>query len=138
MASASSSQYQRLNKSTAPQSAMILDSTPATGIVHIGLGNFHRAHLALYTAMAVKDSGGDWGIFAYSLRSTTIADAMSSQDQLYSIVTISPTSQKIVVPGIHSAALVDALRPAAAQKNPAFKGSTLYTIFEARRAAPCS
>ena len=105
MASASSSQYQRLNKSTAPQSAMLLDATPATGIVHIGLGNFHRAHLALYTAMAVKDCGGDWGIFAYSLRSTAIADAMSSQDQLYSIVTISPTSQKIVIPGIHSATI---------------------------------
>ncbi len=112
MASASSSQYQPLNKSTAPQSAMLLQSSPATGIVHIGLGNFHRAHLALYTAMAVKDCGGDWGIFAYSLRSTTIADAMSSQDQLYSIVTISPTSQAIVIPGIHTAAIGGADRVA--------------------------
>ena len=105
MASASSSQYRRLNKSTAPQSAMLLKSTPATGIVHIGLGNFHRAHLALYTALAVKESGGDWGIFAYSLRSTTIADAMTGQDNLYAIATISPTSQAITIPGIHTAAI---------------------------------
>jgi fructuronate reductase len=105
MASASSSHYRRLNKSTAPQSAMLLKSTPATGIVHIGLGNFHRAHLALYTSMAVKESGGDWGIFAYSLRSTTIADAMTDQDNLYAIATISPTSQAIVIPGIHTAAI---------------------------------
>jgi len=52
-------------------------------------------------------------------------------------------ASRLVVAAQHAAyrsraPLVDALRPAAAQKNPAFKGSTLYTIFEARRAAPCS
>lgn len=102
MASTSSSQLVLLNKSTAPQSAVLLQSTPATGIVHIGLGNFHRAHLALYTAMAVKETPGDWGIFAYSLRSTTIAQAVTAQECLYSIVTISPTSRAIVIPGIHT------------------------------------
>ncbi|MSV83167.1 MAG: mannitol dehydrogenase family protein [Actinobacteria bacterium] len=105
MGSASSSQYPPLNKSTAPQSTLVLKTTPATGIVHIGLGNFHRAHLALYTALAVKESGGDWGIFAYSLRSTTIAHAMTSQDNLYAIATISPTSQAIIIPGIHNGAI---------------------------------
>ena len=105
MALTSSSKYPPLNHSTAPESAMILKTTPKTGIVHIGLGNFHRAHLALYTANAVKASGGDWGIFAYSLRSKSIADSMKAQDLLYSIVTISPTSDRIVIPGIHTGAI---------------------------------
>lgn len=83
---------------------MILQATPATGIVHIGLGNFHRAHLSLYTAKAVKQSGGDWGIFAYSI-GTGVAQAMAAQDNLYCIATISPTSQEIVIPGIHTAAI---------------------------------
>ena len=105
MASTSSPQYPALNKSTAPESAMLLKSTPRTGIVHIGLGNFHRAHLAFYTALAVRDFGGDWGIYSYSLRSTVIADAMTSQDLLYCIATISPSSEAIVIPGIHTAAI---------------------------------
>ena len=105
MASTSSPQYPALNKSTAPESAMLLKSTPRTGIVHIGLGNFHRAHLAFYTAIAVRDFGGDWGIYSYSLRSTVIADAMTSQDLLYCIATISPSSEAIVIPGIHTAAI---------------------------------
>ena len=33
-----------------------------SGIVHLGLGAFHRAHQAFYTDLAITDSGGDWGI----------------------------------------------------------------------------
>ncbi len=105
MMDSSLSDYAPLNKSTAPANALSVSKPPSTGIVHIGLGNFHRAHLALYTAQAVGQFGGNWGIFAYSLRSTSIADAMSSQDLLYSIVTISPTSKAINIPGIHTAAI---------------------------------
>ena len=34
------------------------------GVVHIGLGAFHRAHQALYTEDALRSDGGDWGILA--------------------------------------------------------------------------
>ena len=105
MASASSSNSSPLNKITVPQNSLIVQSAPGTGIVHIGLGNFHRAHLAFYTACAVRDSGGDWGIFGYSLRSTAIPEAMTNQNLLYSIVTISPTSDAIDIPGIHTGAI---------------------------------
>ena len=90
-----------LCRGTAPASALILESPPTLGIVHIGLGNFHRAHFAVHTAEAVASSGGDWGIYAYSLRSQSNADAMRAQDYLYSVVDIDPQSQKCVIPGIH-------------------------------------
>ncbi len=96
----------RLTRATAPHTALLLpDGAPAQGIVHLGLGNFHRAHMAVYTAQAVAHSGGDWGILAYSFRSKTIAEAMHEQDLLYSVVTIDPAINSIDIPGIHTQVL---------------------------------
>ena len=40
------------------------------GIVHLGLGAFHRAHQAVVTDMAMAASGDlSWGILGVSLRS---------------------------------------------------------------------
>ena len=91
-----------LSRKSAPQGVLTIDEIPTTGIVHIGLGNFHRAHFAIYTADAVAKSGGDWGIFAYSMRSKRIAKDMANQDLLYSVVTISPDISRVQIPGIHS------------------------------------
>jgi len=52
---------------------------PQAGIVHLGLGAFSRAHIALYTEDAVRKSGGDWGIVGVSLRSSTVRDALANQ-----------------------------------------------------------
>jgi len=42
----------------------------ATGIVHIGLGAFHRAHQAAYLeAWLNRNGGGPWGICAANIRS---------------------------------------------------------------------
>jgi fructuronate reductase len=56
-----------------------------SGIVHLGLGAFQRAHQALYTEAAL--AGGDlrWGIVGVSLRSARVADTLAAQDQLYSV-----------------------------------------------------
>ncbi len=78
--------------------------TPGTGIVHIGLGIFHRAHLAVYTAKALNAEGGEWGIFASSRREKT-PDAMRAQDLLYSVVDIAPGTDAITVPAIHTAVM---------------------------------
>ena len=105
MTNSSATNLPLLNLKTAPQEALLLQQTPTTGIVHIGLGNFHRAHLAVYTALAVQANGGDWGIFAYSMRSTATPDSMTAQDNLYSVVTISPDSDQIIIPAIHTKVL---------------------------------
>lgn len=54
-------------------------------IVHLGLGNFFRAHQAWYTDTA-SDSK-DWGIAAFTGRSARLADALTSQDGLYTLIT---------------------------------------------------
>ncbi len=53
------------------------------GIVHIGLGAFHRAHQAVYTDDAVERGGGDWGIAAVSLRSPKARSQLQPQDGLF-------------------------------------------------------
>lgn len=64
------------------------------GILHLGLGSFHRAHQAMYTAAAIQQSGGDWGIIGAASRSRTVVDAMHAQDFLYSVATISPAGPR--------------------------------------------
>jgi fructuronate reductase len=56
------------------------------GIVHIGLGAFHRAHQAVYTDTALASGGGDWRIIGSSLRSRTLLDQLAAQDNLYTVV----------------------------------------------------
>jgi fructuronate reductase len=57
------------------------------GIVHLGIGAFHRAHQAVYTDDALAHELGDWGIVGASLRSTDIVHALTAQDCLHSVVT---------------------------------------------------
>jgi fructuronate reductase len=54
-------------------------------LVHLGLGNFFRAHQAWYTGRAPDTE--DWGIAAFTGRTATLAHAMSAQDGLYTLVT---------------------------------------------------
>ena len=55
------------------------------GIVHLGIGAFHRAHQAIYTDDALAAAPGNWGICGVSLRSPAVRDALSAQDGLYSL-----------------------------------------------------
>ena len=56
------------------------------GIVHIGLGAFHKAHQAVYTDDALAVAGGDWRIIGVSLRSTSPAGELAPQDGLYTTI----------------------------------------------------
>lgn len=57
----------------------------APGIVHLGLGAFHRAHQAVYTQRALEAEFGPWGIVAVNLRSPEPVEALKEQDGLYSL-----------------------------------------------------
>ncbi|VVS98895.1 mannitol dehydrogenase family protein [Rhizobium sp. EC-SD404] len=57
-----------------------------TGIVHLGLGAFHRAHQAVATDDALAAKGGDWRICGVSLRSTALAEALAPQNGLYTLI----------------------------------------------------
>jgi fructuronate reductase len=50
------------------------------GIVHFGLGAFHRAHQAVFTQKALESSFGPWGIVAVNLRSNEPVQALAEQD----------------------------------------------------------
>ena len=86
-------------------------AVPAPGIVHLGLGNFHRAHQAVYTDAAVTAHGGDWGIIGVASRSTAIPDAMHAQDMLYTVVEVSPAGSKFSLPRVHTDAFTAAANP---------------------------
>lgn len=56
----------------------------ARGIVHIGIGAFHRAHMAVYVD-DVLASDGRWGIVGASVRRPDTKTALEPQDYLYSV-----------------------------------------------------
>ena len=56
------------------------------GLVHLGLGAFHRAHQAIYTDAAMANGDLRWGIAGVSLRSKSVAEALIPQDLLYNVL----------------------------------------------------
>lgn len=71
---------------------------PRIGIVHLGIGNFHRAHQALYTEEAMIAAGGEWGICGVTLQGdVTKRDALMAQDSLYSVVERGPEGERVTV-----------------------------------------
>jgi fructuronate reductase len=55
------------------------------GVVHLGVGAFHRAHQALYLDDVLARSGGDWRILGISCRGTRVRDQLRPQDCLYTV-----------------------------------------------------
>lgn len=61
------------------------DRSVGPGIVHFGIGAFHRAHQAAFTDGCNRDSGAPWMITGVSMRSATVADQLNPQDGLYTL-----------------------------------------------------
>jgi fructuronate reductase len=60
--------------------------TLGIGIVHLGIGAFHRAHQAVFTEEAIAADGGDWGICGVTQRSRGVLEQLQPQDGLYSVL----------------------------------------------------
>jgi fructuronate reductase len=71
----------------------------AVGIVHFGIGAFHRAHQAWYTDRAMDGGDRDWAIAGISLRSAAVAGQMNPQDGLYSVAERSAAGADVRVVG---------------------------------------
>jgi mannitol 2-dehydrogenase len=56
-------------------------------IVHVGVGGFHRAHLAVY-ADELASAGGTWGIVGLGLldQDARMAEILRAQDHLYTLI----------------------------------------------------
>jgi mannitol 2-dehydrogenase len=64
-------------------------SALSVGIVHFGLGNFHRSHEAMYVDRLMEAGAGDqWGICGVGLmpQDSAVRDVMDAQDCLYTLV----------------------------------------------------
>jgi fructuronate reductase len=55
------------------------------GIVHFGIGAFHRAHQAVYLDEILGHDSGDWMICGVSLLHCTTRDQMLPQNSLYTV-----------------------------------------------------
>ena len=74
----------------------------AYGIVHIGVGGFHRAHQALYLDnYLAQNPDSNWGICGVGLLEfdRKMQDVMQSQDGLYTLVERSPAADEARVIG---------------------------------------
>jgi fructuronate reductase len=69
------------------------------GIVHLGIGAFHRAHQAVYTEDAIAAQGGDWGIFGVSQRSPAVVEQLAPQDGLYTLAERDGAGERLRVIG---------------------------------------
>ena len=64
-------------------------------ILHFGIGNFHRAHQALYIHELLEQNK-DLSIIGVNLRSNTTREKLEKQDYLYSLVQISDDQKNII------------------------------------------
>jgi fructuronate reductase len=85
----------------------------AAGIVHIGIGAFHRAHQAVYTDDAMRAGDRDWAIIGVSLRSGDVAAQLNPQDGLYTVGTRSAAGSALRLIGAVQKVLVAADDPQA-------------------------
>jgi len=94
-----------LNTSSLPAIAASGIATPhydrsgATGVVHLGLGAFHRAHQALVFDALLQRGDARWGVLGVAMRSTALADALASQNSLYAVQVASRTGMHWQVSG---------------------------------------
>jgi len=99
-------------------------SCPETGIVHLGLGAFFRAHGAIYTAEAMQKSGGNWGVIGVSLMRPAQRDLLAPQGFAYTAVEMAPEGMKPQVIEVLNDVLVareDAVKVLAAMADPVVK-----------------
>ena len=88
------------------------------GVVHLGIGAFHRAHQAAVFDDVLNAGDLRWGIVAASLRSPRVRDQMAPQDGLYTMLVRDGSSerariigavQRVIVAQEEPQALLDAL-----------------------------
>jgi fructuronate reductase len=85
----------------------------APGIVHLGLGAFHRAHQAVYTEAVLAAGDLRWGIVGVSLRHGDTRAALAPQEHLYTVAVRDAGGERLQVIGALMASLVAPDSPAA-------------------------
>ena len=83
------------------------------GVVHLGVGAFHRAHQAVVFDDRLAAGERDWAISGVSLRSPATRDALKPQDGLYTLSVRGPERENLRVIGALRECLVAPENPEA-------------------------
>jgi fructuronate reductase len=83
------------------------------GIIHLGIGAFHRAHQAWYADRAMAAGDRDWAILGVSLRSAEASGRLVPQDGLYTLAERSAVGATLAVIGAVKGVLVATREPEA-------------------------
>ncbi len=88
-----------MNETHHPLAPITYDRTRITpGIVHIGVGNFHRSHQARYLDRLMRtDSAMEWGVIGVGLLpgDAKMRDVMRAQDCRYTLLERAPDGQEV-------------------------------------------
>jgi fructuronate reductase len=111
------------------------------GIVHLGLGAFHRAHQAVYTEDAIAEAGGDWAVIGVAPRRPELIAKLAAQDGLFSVTSLDGAGERTRVVGAlagvrHAPSDPDAI--VALLADPAIRVVTLTVTEKAYRMDPAS
>jgi fructuronate reductase len=85
------------------------------GVVHLGLGGFHRAHQAFVFDRLLNAGHLDWGVVSVGVRSPDLAARLAAQDGLFSVLEREGRSCALTVCGAIRRTLVAAEAPAAVE-----------------------
>lgn len=115
---------QPLNQTTLTQLTSAAPTTPSAvqlprycrtdahmGVVHLGLGAFHRAHQAMVFDALLERGDPRWGVLGVAMRTTGLADALAQQDGLYAVQVASHEGQHWQVVGSMRQTCVAAREP---------------------------
>ncbi|WP_395650784.1 mannitol dehydrogenase family protein [Brevundimonas sp.] len=84
-----------------------------TGVVHLGIGAFHRAHQAVVFDDALASGDLRWGVLGVSLRSPSVAEQLNPQDGLYTLVVRDGAEERLRIIGAGRGVMVGPQDPAA-------------------------
>lgn len=98
------------------------------GVVHLGVGNFHRAHQALVFDDLLESGDPRWGVCGVSLRRAAMRDALAPQQGLYALLVRDGAGTRVRVPGALRELLVAPESPQAVVARIAAPGTRLVTL----------
>ena len=70
-----------------------------TGVLHLGLGAFHRAHQAMVFDQLLREGDSRWGIHGVGMTQPGLVNKLRAQDGLYSVRIAGATGVEWQVPG---------------------------------------
>jgi fructuronate reductase/mannitol 2-dehydrogenase len=70
------------------------------GVVHLGVGCFHRSHQAVYLDDLAQLGHTGWGVTGAGVRSRGMLEALAPQDRLYTLVERRPAADRARVIGV--------------------------------------